>query len=230
MAMRFISLLSNGVKGKVVVATLVGTVLVGGTGVTLVATPMGHALTQQVVGIHTTTTTSGSDQKEAHHGTATATAGGQTSDQKGHNHACAGLDEAQHVATQFALSTKSNANAVLVICALHDGSFKQTINGHTVKIEHALGYGEITQVLTYAQTLAVKQGTKLTDSNVQMYVATALQTCGSTPIVPCIHGQTTSGLSTNGKPDSIPTPHVNALPTPHVNGKPLSIPTPPVKK
>jgi hypothetical protein len=197
---------------------------------------MGHELTQQVVGVHATATSS-SDQQKVNHGTATATAGGQTSDQKDQkdqNHACVGLDEAQHVATQFALSTKSNANAVLVICALHDGSLKQTINGHTVTIEHALGYGEITQVLTYAQTFAVKQGTKLTDSNVQMYVATALQTCGSTPIVPCIHAQTTSGLSANGKPDSIPTPHVNALPTSiptlHVDGKPISMPTPPVKK
>ena len=94
------------------------------------------------------------------------------------------------------------------------------------------GYGEIDQLLTYAGYLATHDkantGGKLSDANVQTYLAEALQNCGSSPIEQCLKknlpnyqpgnsgSNGTSGNGNNGgngkgngggKPDGTPTPH-----------------------
>jgi hypothetical protein len=152
--------------------------------------------------------------------------------QKGDTHTCIGLPEAQQLATKFSLSTDATGSALKVICTLHDGSFQGTVDGKSLTTDHALGYGEIDLLLTYAQALASKDGTKLTESDVQKYVTTVLNTCGSTPIIPCINSKMGgNGHDDSGKPTSIPTPHADgkpiSIPTPHADGKPTSIPTPP---
>jgi hypothetical protein len=220
------------VKRKALVAAIVGAVLVGGTGAALAATPVGHTLVQNIAGIHATASpTQESGQKEAH--PATATAAANKHGQNGNIPACAGLPAAQQLATKFSLSTASNGSAMQVICALHDASFQGTVDGKSVTTHQALGYGEIAQLLTYAQSLAANKGEKLTSSNVQTYVATALNTCGSTPVALCTHSHPVgSGQGTSGKPTSMPTPSANGRPTstPHATGKPTSTPTPPAQK
>jgi hypothetical protein len=193
------------VSKKALMIALVVIAFVGGTGIALAATPAGHDLVQHLTGSHATASpTQKSDQHGATHGIATATANKQNP--QGNTNSCAGQPKAQQLATQFSLSTESNGSAMLVICALHDGSFQGTVDGKSVTIDHALGYGEIAHLLTYAQSLAAKNGEKLTNSNVQTYVATALNTCGSTKVVPCASTPTPKA---GGKPTSTPTPRVH---------------------
>jgi hypothetical protein len=61
---------------------------------------------------------------------------------------CPGQPEAQQLATTFSLSTQ-------VICTLHDGTFQG--------VDHALGYGEIDQLLTDAEELAQDDNSTLDD-------------------------------------------------------------------
>jgi hypothetical protein len=228
--------LANLVKGKVLVATVVGAVLLGGIGVVLAATPSAHDLEQNLPGIHATTfPTQKPGKTDTNHGIATANANKQG--QTGDAHACAGLPEAQQLATKFSLSTDATGNALQVICALHNGSFQTTVNGKSLTTGHALGYGEIDLLLTYAQVLTSKDGAKLTENNVQKYVTTVLNTCGSTPIVPCIKSKMGESEHDNHdnhdnseKPTSVPTSHANgkptSVPTPHADGTPAGTSTP----
>jgi hypothetical protein len=206
------------VKGKVLVATLVGAVLFGSMGVALAATHGGQDIVQNLPGAHATASPTLKPEKDkVNHGTATTDANKQG--QKGDVHACASLTEAQQLAAKFSLSTDTTGSAVQVICALHDGTFHTIVGGKTLTTDRALGYGEVNLLLTHAQALAVKDGTKLADGNVQKYITTILNTCGSTPVMPCIKNNTGGNERDNGgKPTSIPTPHVD--------GKPTSIPTP----
>jgi len=232
--MSIITLLSSLVKGKALVTAAIGVALVGGTGAALAATPAGHTLVQNIAGMHATASpTQESHQKDAHPGTATVAA--NKHGQHGNATTCADLPAAQQLATKFSLSTASNGSALQVICALHDASFQGTVDGKRVTTAQALGYGEIDQLLTYAQSLAAKKGEKLTTSNVQMYVATALNTCGSTPVALCTHSHPAgSGQGTGGKPTSTPTPSANgrptSTPTPHATGKPISTSIVPTQK
>jgi hypothetical protein len=226
--MSIMTFLSSLVKGKALVTTVVGVSLLGSTGVALAATPPGHDLMRNLPGVHAIA--SATHTTDANHGTATANANKQG--QKGDTHACTGLPEAQQLATKFSLSTDAAGSALQVICALHNGSFQTTVDGKTLTTDHALGYEEIDLLLTYAQALTTKDGAKLTENNVQKYVTTVLNTCGSTPIVPCLKTKLDgSEHDNNGKPISIPTPHTDGkptgMPTPHPNGKPTGMPTPP---
>ncbi len=221
--MNVLTFLSSLVKGKALVTTAVGVSLLGGTGVALAATPSGHELMRNLPGVHTTA----SPTHDANHATPDANKQGQ----KGNAQTCVGLPEAKQLATKFSLSTDTTGSAMQVICTLHDGTFKITVDGKTLTTDHALGYGEIDLLLTYAQALATKDGTKLTDSNVQKYMTTILSTCGSTPIIPCINSKIGgNGHNNGGDPTVIPTPHAGkpiVIPTPHADGKPTITVTPP---
>jgi hypothetical protein len=78
---------------------------------------------------------------------------GQSHGQSNQDHsACPGLSEAQNLATNYHLKTASQGEAVKAICALHQGTFKGvTSGGVTVTASRVYGYGEIDQLLTYAQ-------------------------------------------------------------------------------
>lgn len=188
-------------KGKLLVALLAGVAVVGG-GVAFAATPAG----QQA--LHTITTSA--------HATVTPGAAGQ--DHHTQNNACAGQADAQHLAAQFSLSAASDSDAVQAICALHAGAFKGTIpGGNAVSSSRVFGYGEIEQLLTYAQYLAShdqsNQDGKLTTANARGYLAEALQNCGTTPLETCLQAKIpgyhpgTGDGNGGGKPTSTPTPH-----------------------
>ncbi len=222
--MNIINVLSGLVKSKILVTTVVAAALVGGSGAVFAATPTGNEIVQQITNAHATVTPTHEADKD---GKASPTAHATEKDQKGNADSCPGQPRAQQLATNYSLSTDSKGSAMQVICALHDGSFQATVDGKSVTLDHALGYGEIDQLLTYAQSLATKKGEKLTDSNVKNYVATALKTCGSTPVVPCINDN-------GGKPTSTPTSDTDGkptgTPTPHADGKPTGTPTPHANK
>lgn len=137
---------------------------------------------------------------------------------------CPGLPDVKRLATQFALSTDSASNEIQALCALHQGTFTGTTpNGASVSSLQVFGYGEIDQLLTYAQFLAGQDkanvGGKLTSDNAQSFLAEAIQSCGTTPLMTCLntnipgfqpgnsndpsHGDENS----HGKHGSIPTPH-----------------------
>ena len=161
-------------KGKFLVALLAGVAVVGG-GVAFAATPAG----QQA--LHTITAST--------HATVTPGAAEQNTHTPGNG--CAGLADAQRLAAQFSLSAASDSDAVQAICALHVGAFKGAIpGGSAVSSSRVFGYGEIEQLLTYAQYLAShdqsSQGGKLTTANVRGYLAEALQNCGTTPLETCL--------------------------------------------
>jgi hypothetical protein len=219
--MNIVTVLSGLIKSKIVVTTVAATALLTVSGVALASTPTGNEIVQQITNTHATVTPTHEADK------ASPTAHATEHNQNGNSNSCPGQHEAQQLATKFALSTDSKGSAMKVICTLHDGSFQGTVDGKSVTIDHALGYGEIDQLLTYAQSLAAKKGEKLTNSNVQNYVATALKACGSTPVVPCINDN-------GGKPASTPTPHADdkpeSTPTPHADDKPESTPTPHANK
>jgi len=212
------SILSNLLKGKILVTTLIGATLVVGTGVALAATSPGKAVVETLTGIHATVTaTHQADTKtDNDKATASATADSHNNDSK----SCPGQPDAQNLATKFSLSTDSKSSSMQVICTLHDGTFQG--------LDHALGYGEIDQLLTFAQSLGKKANTTLSDSNLQTSVAAALKTCGSTPIVVCVNtnmpGNSNGDDNSNGHDSGKPT--VTPVLTPHGDGKPTGTPTP----
>jgi hypothetical protein len=132
---------------------------------------------------------------------------------------CPGLPDAQELASKYQLSADSQGAAVLAICALHRGTFKATTsNGTTVTASRVYGYGEIDQLLTYAQYLASQDATnpggKLSDTNVSSYLAEALLNCGSTPLATCLQTHIPNYQPGNGtgqgnghQPTATPTPH-----------------------
>ena len=135
---------------------------------------------------------------------------------------CPGLPDAQRLATQFALSTASTSDDIQAMCALHQGTFTGTTpKGAAVASKRVFGYGEIDQLLTYAQFLAshdtANAGGKLTSANARGFLAEAVQSCGTTPLVTCLktnipgfqpgNSNQSSHGNGHGKPSSTPTPH-----------------------
>jgi hypothetical protein len=221
--MGMISALTTLLKGKALVTTVLGLTLVGGTTAALAATtPPGQSIVQNLTGVHATATPDhqnddgdNNDDKESEN------------NDKDDSKSCPGLPEAQQLATKFSLSTDSNSGSIQVICTLHDGTFQGTVNNEGVTTDHVLGYGEIDQLLTYAQSLAEKDNATLSDSNVESYVATALKNCGSTAVAVCVNANMPADDSNgsdnnNGHDSGKPT----VTPTPHADGKPTSTPMP----
>ena len=213
------------VQTKALVTLVAGLLLVGGTAA-FAATGAGQNVVQSLTHAHTMVTAA-----------ATHDAKGNAQGTTGKDHAsCPGQPEAQNLAASYHLSTVSTGNAVAAICALHQGTFKgSTTGGVSVTSSRVYGYGEIDQLLTYAQYLArhdhANAGGKLSESNVSGYLATALHTCGSTPLETCLLTHMPGFRPGNGngnKPTSSPTGHGNkptTTPTPH-GDKPTATPTP----
>ena len=211
---------------KALVTLVAGVLLVGGAAVAFAATPAGQHVVQSLTHAHPTVTAA-----------ATHSAQGNAQGTAGTDHAsCPGQADAQNLATKYQLSTASTGTAMTAMCALHQGTFKGTTTGGvSVTASRVYGYGEIDQLLTYAQYLAAHDranaGGKLSDSNVSGYLANALHTCGATALETC--SMTTipgfqPGNGNGNKPTSTPTPHSNkptTTPTPHGN-QPTATPTP----
>jgi hypothetical protein len=187
------SILATILKGKVLAAIFVSTVAVGGATAAFASTPAGQTFVHQMTAASTTTPTASTDhQGKDEPGTATPGATKHGKSQKhDQNQQCPGLPEVQRLATYYSLSTESQSDDVQAICSLHDGNFKgTTTNGKTVSTSTVYGYGEISQLLTYAQFLT-SHGTgnmsgKLTSNNVRTYLADALYSCGTTPLAVCL--------------------------------------------
>lgn len=203
------------VKTKALLTAIAGVLLVGGATVAFAATPDGQHIIQSfaqktvtvlALPTHQPKGTPASDHSDA---------------------ACPGQPEAQNLAAKYRLSEEQTGNAITAICALHAGTFEgTTINGTSVKVKRVYGYGEIDQILSYAQSLAEQDsanaGGKLSDLNVNSYIANALRGCGSTPVEACVKSHVPGNgkkPTINGKkPDATSTPHGNkpdATPTPH---------------
>jgi hypothetical protein len=209
---------------KALVTLVTGVLLVGGAAAAFAATPSGQNVVQSLTHAHPTAT-------------ATHSAKGNAPGTAGQDHAsCPGQSDAQNLATKYQLSTASTGNAVTAMCALHQGTFKgSTTGGVSVTSSRVYGYGEIDQLLTYAQYLAAHDGAnvggKLSDSNVSGYLANAVHTCGSTPLETCLMTNIPGfqpGNDKGNKPASTPTPHGNkptTTPTPPGN-QPTATPTP----
>lgn len=218
--MGLVSVITAALKGKVIVTTLVSLALVGGGTAAMAATPVGQNIVKTIstsISSATPSANQSSSNQESKGDKASATA--QASD---HTNDCPGLADAQNIAKAFSLSTDSKSATIKTICSLHDGSYKG--------LNHALGYGEIENFLTYTQSLATKENAKLADSNVDSYIATALKNCGSSPIAVCVKANMPS-IQHGNSPDN------NATGTPSSNGtdgksggvsaKPTSTPTHP---
>ncbi|GHO74658.1 hypothetical protein KSD_24290 [Ktedonobacter sp. SOSP1-85] len=211
------STIVTAIKGKIVVTALVSLAVVGGGTAALAASPAGQNFAKSIaIPAHTATPDKqdGKDQN-AKNG---ATQGKQSND---HKNGCPGLAEAQNLAKKFSLSTDSKGATIQLICSLHDGTYKG--------LDHPLGFGEIEDLLTYAQYLAGhdKSATnaKLTDETLSNYVANALKTCNNGSITACVkanmsatqgkdgnnngssNGTDHSKSGTTGKPTITPTPH-----------------------
>jgi len=196
-------------KGKLLVSVVASVVLVGGATVAFAATSAGQTVVQSLIQRHSTvnTTTTSSTR---HKGWGT----GQPSHDPG---ACSGLPAAQKLASSYHLSPNSQGAAIMAICELHQGTFTGTAG-------RVYGYGEIDQLLTYAQYLAAHDastpGGKLRDDNVHSYLAAALQSCGTSPLATCLQthipnsqpGKHNGNGNGNGngnanKPTATSTPH-----------------------
>jgi len=221
--MKLGTVLATALKGKVLALVLVSTAVVGGATVTMAATPVGRSIVQQVTQAKTTVTeqTNQSDHSQDHKATPNANKNQDNKD-------CAGLPDAQRLATKYSLSTAATGDDVMAICSLHDGTFKATTSsGTAVTASKVYGYGEIDELLTLAQFMAGHDKTnasaKLSDSNVSTFLADAIHSCGTTALEVCLntnmsntHGNNNNTGSGN-KPTSTPTPN---------NNKPTSTPTP----
>src|SRR5258708_15965168 len=206
-------------QAKALVTAAAGVLLVGGATAAFAATPAGQTVVQSLAHTRPTVTAT------ATHGTDAGT--------PGKDHAtCPGLSDAQNLATAYKLSTDSKGNAVTALCALHEGTFKgATTASVSVTADRVYGYGEIDQLLTYAQYLAAHDsanvGGKLSDTNVSSYLANALHSCGSTPLEKCLMTNIPGFHPGNGnKPTEPPTPNCNKpTETPTPNGTKPTAPT-----
>lgn len=172
-------------RGKLAVAAIAGMIIVGGATAAFAATPAGRNLVHTLSSQAHTKATANADN---HAGNAAA--------HKGHAHhgkesTCPGFPDAQRLAGQFALSTASTSGAIQAICSLHQGTFTGTTpGGAAVASSRVFGYGEIDQLLTYAQFLAshdqANASGKLTSANAQSYLAEANQSCGTMPLATCL--------------------------------------------
>jgi hypothetical protein len=229
--MKVLTILSTLVKSKILVTTSIGVALVTGTGIAAAATPFGQDLVQHVTGAHATVTPTHEADDTENDGKAMSTANANGQGQKGDPSSCPGQPEAQKVASDLSLSTDSGSNSMQVICTLHDGTFQGTVDGNSVTTDHALGYGEIGQLLTYAQSLAKENNDTLTDSNVLNYVSMALHHCGSTAVAVCVNANVPADTSDNtGDGHDMNDGKPAATPTPHADEKPTSTPTPHASK
>jgi hypothetical protein len=211
--MKFVRLL----KGKLIVVALVCVAVVGGV-TAFAATSAGqrvvHAINSQA---HVAATPAAES-----HGNSLKTNNHLLD--KSSNNTCPGLPDAQRLATHFALSTDSASDDIQALCALHRGTFTGTTpNGVSVSSKWVFGYGEIDQLLIYAQFLAgqdkANAGGELTSANALGFLAEAIQSCGTIPLMTCLktnmsgfqpgNGNDTSHGDGNGhgKPSSMPTPH-----------------------
>ena len=205
-------------RGKLVAAAIVGIVIVGGATAAFAATPAGQDLVHTLTGPAHPKVTSNVDSQA---GNPHANNHQANNDNK---NTCPGLPDAQRLAAQFALSTDSNSDDIQAMCSLHQGTFKGTTpNGTSVSSNQVFGYGEIDALLTYAQFLAshdtANAGGKLTSANARGFLAEAVQSCGTTPLVTCLKtnipgfkpGNGNDGShghgNGNGKPSSTPTAH-----------------------
>jgi hypothetical protein len=210
--MKFVRVL----QGKLIVVVLVSMAVVGGA-TAFAATSAGQGLVHAIAGqAHAPATPDG----ESHGNTLQATTTHPAD--KSTQSTCPGLPDAQQLATQFALSTASTSDDIQAVCALHQGTFTGTTpNGAAVSSKRVFGYGEIDQLLTYAQFLAshdtTNAGGKLTDANARGFLAEALQSCGTAPLVTCLktnmpgvepgNSNATGRGNGHGKPSNTPTPH-----------------------
>ncbi len=205
-------------RGKLVAAAIAGVIIVGGATAAFAATPAGQDL------VHTLTSpahTKVASNVDSHAGDSHANNQHANS---GNKSTCPGLPDAQRLAGQFALSTDSNSGDIQAMCSLHQGTFKGTTpNGASVSSSRVFGYGEIDQLLTYAQFLAshdkANASGNLTSTNAQSYLAEAIQNCGTMPLATCLKtnipgfqpGNGNDGShghgNGNGKPSSTPTAH-----------------------
>ena len=210
--MKFVRVL----QGKLNVVVLVSMAVVGGA-TAFAATPAGQGLVHAIAGqAHAPATPDG----ESHGNTLQANTTHHAD--KSTKNTCPGLPDAQRLATQFALGTASTSDAIQAVCALHQGTFTGTTpKGASVASKRVFGYGEIDALLTYAQYLAshdtANAGGKLTSVNARGFLAEALQSCGTMPLVTCLktnmpgfepgNSNATSYGNGHGKPSSTPTPH-----------------------
>jgi hypothetical protein len=167
-------------KGKLLLTVASVVLVAGGTTAVLAATPAGQAVVQSIT--HTKPTVTAEATHTDHDSS-------KTPDEDKDKSACPGLEDAQNLAEDYHLSTSAQGNAVKAFCALHQGTFKgTTTSGSAVTTTRAYGYGEVNQLLTYAQYLAAHSstGTKLTDANVSGYLADALHSCGTTRLDSCL--------------------------------------------
>src|SRR5258708_779448 len=143
-------------QAKAIVTIVASVLLVGGATAAFAATPAGQTVVQSLTHASPTVTAKATPGGKQDGQQATATSDKDKND-------CPGQTDAQNLATQYGLSSDSKGNAVLAICALHQGTFTSNI---TVTVSHVYGYGEIDQLLTYAQYLAAHDtahtGSKLT--------------------------------------------------------------------
>ncbi len=217
--MKFVSLL----KGKLIVVALVSVAVVGGA-TAFAATSAGQNLVHAITGQAHATATPGGDSHESNNQGANDQGANNQGADKGNKNTCPGLPDAQRLAMQFALSTDSTSDDIKALCALHQGTFTGTTpNGTSVSSKRVFGYGEINQLLTYAQFLASQDKAnasgKLTSTNARSYLAEAVQSCGTTPLMTCLKtnipgfepgksNDTSHGNGNgHGKPSSTPTPH-----------------------
>jgi len=204
-------------RGKLVAAAMAGVIIVGGATAAFAATPAGQDLVHTLTGpAHTKATANAADSQagDSHANNQHANSGNKST--------CPGLPDAQRLAGQFALSTDTTSGDIQAMCSLHQGTFKGTTpGGASVSSSRVFGYGEIDQLLTYAQFLTshdkANAGGNLTSTNAQSYLAEAIQSCGTMPLVTCLrtnipgfqpgNGNESSHGNGHGKPSSTPTPH-----------------------
>ncbi len=217
-------------KGKALAVIGTSIVLTGGVTAVMAATPTGQHLIQTVVPTQSATLTATShkdDLDSSSHRNSTS----HTDNQDGsshpnatvtdHNNPCPGLADAQRLAANFSLNTAAGSGDIDAICTLHTGTFKGTVpNGQVVLSRQVLGYGEINQLLTYAQDLASHDQAnttgKLTSGNVRFYLAAVLQHCGTTPLVTCVKEEHIPSSQPDPTASSSKEETVN--PTSHANG------------
>lgn len=207
-------------RGKFVALALVGVAIVAGATAVFAATPVGQRLVHTMTGSAHAMATPDVARHENNHQHAT-----HHQASHGHTRNCPGLPDAQQLAMQFSLSADSQSDDIQAMCSLHQGTFTGTTPNHiSVSSNRIFGYGEIDALLTYAQYLAghekVMAGGKLTSSDARSYLAAAVQSCSTTPLVTCLKttipgfqpgnendGSQGGNGTGHGKPSSPPTPH-----------------------
>ena len=186
--------LAHLLKGKLLVAALLGIVVASGTTAVFAASPAGQGVVHAIMGVaHAKAAT----HKNSHDASSHKAAGRK-------NSTCPGLPEAQQLSAKYALSTDRDVDAVQAICALHRGTLVGTTPaGASVSSQQVFGYGEIDKLLAYAQFLATHDkanaSSKLTDSNVRSFLALALQHCGTTSLERCLKTKVQPGNSGSQK-------------------------------